>query len=132
MILTGLLSLPISLGTANQSSAEKWVSRGLFGELVLGFLFALSFCPVSAALFFGSLLPTTIGSGNVLMPLTIYGIGTAAPVALFALLMIYSGSAASRPAGGLRKVQPAILEITGTLLLLAGLYLTARDTLGLF
>jgi len=132
MILTGLLTLPISFGTANQSSAEKWASRGLLGELVLGFLFALSFCPVSAALFFGGLLPATLGSGQVLGPVTIYGIGTAAPVAAFALVMIFSSRVASRLAGGLHKVQPFILKATGGLLLLGGLYLTGRDTLGLF
>jgi len=132
MVLCGLLSLPISFGTGNQANAEKWATRGLLGELALGFLFALSFCPVSAALFFGSLIPATLGSGQVLAPVTLYGIGTAAPVAVFALVMIFSSRAASRMAGGIQRMQPLILKLTGGLLLLAGLFLTARDTLGLF
>jgi cytochrome c biogenesis protein CcdA len=132
MVLCGLLSLPLSIGTASQASAEKWASRGLLGELALGFLFALSFCPVSAALFFGSLIPATLGSGQVLVPVTLYGIGTATPVAVFALVMISSSRAASRMAGGIQRMQPVILKLTGGLLLLAGLFLTARDTLGLF
>lgn len=132
MILTGLLTLRIGLGSNSQSSAEKWASRGLFGELTLGFLFALSFCPVSAALFFGSLIPMTLASGQVLGPVVLYGFGTAAPVAAFALVMIFSSRLASRMAGGLQKVQPYIVKGTGTLLLFAGLYLTARDTLVLF
>ena len=43
--------------------AEQW---GLGGAVALGALFALSFCPVSAALFFGSLVPlaTTKGRGS--------------------------------------------------------------------
>ena len=132
MLLTGLISLPIRFGTANQTRAEKWASRGLAGELVLGFLFALSFCPVSAALFFGSLVPVSLGSGHVLVPVSLYGVGTAAPVALFALVMIFSTRLASRMAGGLHKVQPLILKATGGILILGGLYLTGRDTLGLF
>ena len=131
MILTGLLSLPFSMGTPSQESAEKWASRGLVGELALGFLFALSFCPVSAALFFGSLIPLALGSGNILLPVTLYGVGTAAPVAAFALVMIFSGRMASKLAGGLAKAQPVILRITGALLILAGIYLTLRDTLGI-
>lgn len=131
MILTGLLSLPISMGTASQISAEKWASRGLLGELVLGFLFALSFCPVSAALFFGSLIPLALGSGKIILPVTLYGIGTAAPVAAFALVMIFISRMASNLAGGIHKAQPLILRITGGLLLVAGLNLTTRDTLGL-
>ena len=132
MVLCGLLSLPFSIGTASQASAEKWASRGLLGELALGFLFALSFCPVSAALFFGSLIPATLGSGQVVVPVTLYGIGTAAPVAVFALVMVFSSRAASRIAGGIHRMQPVMLQITGGLLLLAGLFLTARDTLGMF
>lgn len=131
MVLLGLLPLPVRLSFSNQSSAEKWASRGLLGELVLGFLFALSFCPVSAALFFGSLIPLALGSGRLVLPVTLYGIGSAAPVAVFALIMIFSARAASRLAGGITRAQPWILNITGTLLLAAGLYLTARDTLGM-
>ncbi len=130
MVLLGLISLPFSSSFASQASAEKWAARGLFGEFVLGFLFALSFCPVSAALFFGSLIPLALGSGRIVVPVTLYGIGTATPVAGFALVMIFSTRAASRLGGGITRLQPWILKATGVLLLAAGLYLTARDTLG--
>lgn len=130
MVLLDLITLPAGLSPTSQSDAEKWASRGLLGEFVLGFLFALSFCPVSAALFFGSLLPLALGGGRIVAPVTLYGIGTAAPVAGFALLMIFSARTASRLTGGITRVQPWILKITGALLLAAGLYLTFRDTLG--
>jgi cytochrome c biogenesis protein CcdA len=131
MVLLDLLPLPVRLSFSSQSSAEKWASRGLSGEIMLGFLFALSFCPVSAALFFGSLIPLAVGSGRIVLPVTFYGIGTATPVAAFALIMIFSTRVASRLAGGITRAQPWILKITGILLLAAGLYLTARDTLGI-
>lgn len=131
MVLLGLISLPFQTSFASQASAEKWASRGLLGEFALGFLFALSFCPVSAALFFASLIPLALGSGAIAAPVVLYGIGTAAPVAGFALLMIFSARAASNLAGGIAKLQPWILKATGILLLIAGLYLTARDTLEL-
>ena len=129
MVLLGLVSLPFQSALTSQAGAEKWAARGWFGEWVLGFLFALSFCPVSAALFFGSLLPLALGSGRIVLPVTLYGIGTAAPVAAFALIMIFSTRAASRLMGGIARLQPWILKATGVLLLAAGLYLTARDTL---
>lgn len=131
MILLGLISLPFQASLATQASAEKWASRGLLGEFALGFLFALSFCPVSAALFFGSLIPLALGGGVIGAPVVLFGIGTAAPVAGFALVMIFSARAASRLAGGVAKFQPWIVRATGVLLLVAGLYLTARDTLEL-
>ncbi len=131
MFLLGMVTLPFRFPVSSHESAEKWASRGLAGECVLGFVFALSFCPLSAALFFGSLIPLALGSGRVLVPVTLYGIGTAAPVAAFALVMIFSSRAASGLAGGITRFQPWILKTTGVLLLAAGLYLTARDTLAL-
>ncbi len=129
MVLLGLLSVPFLSSFTSQADAEKWASRGLSGDFALGFLLALSFCPVSAALFFGSLIPLTLRSGITVLPVTLYGIGTAAPVAGFTLLMIFSTHAASRLSGGLSHLQPWILRATGLVLLAAGLYLTARDTL---
>ncbi len=131
MVLLDLVALPFLASLATQSRAEKLAARGLLGEFALGFLFALSFCPVSAALFFGSLIPLAIGGGRIFAPVIVYGIGTAAPVAGFALLMVFSARAASRLAGGIGRLQPWFLKATGGLLLIAGLYLTARDTLGL-
>jgi cytochrome c biogenesis protein CcdA len=129
MVLLGLVALPFQSSLTSQAGAEKWAARGWFGEWVLGLLFALSFCPVSAALFFGSLIPLVLGSGRIVVPVMLYGIGTAAPVAVFALVMIFSARAASGLVGGIMRLQPWILKTTGVLLLAAGLYLTARDTL---
>jgi len=131
MVLLGLLPLPFSTSLASQERAEKLARIGLAGDFMLGFLFAMSFCPVSAALFFGSLIPLTLTSGNVILPVAFYGIGSAAPVALFALVMIFSTRIASRLVGGVTRLQPRILQITGTLLLIAGLYLIAVHTLEL-
>lgn len=131
MVLLELIPLPFRSSFISQDGAEKWASRGGFGAFALGFLFALSFCPVSAALFFGSLIPLALGSGQIAGPVVSYGIGTAAPVAAFALLMIFSARIASKLAGGISKFQPRVLKAMGFLLLAAGLYLTARDTLGL-
>ena len=131
MVLLGMIALPFQTLLATQERAEKLAARGLPGEFALGFLFALSFCPVSAAMFFGSLVPLAIGSGWIFTPVVVYGIGSAAPVAGFALLMVFSVRAASRLAGGVGSLQPWFLKATGGLLLIVGLYLTARDTLGL-
>ncbi len=63
---------------------QKW---GIWGSLALGVLFALSFCPISAALFFGSLIPIAIDhQSSFVMPMA-YGIGTALPVVAFAILI---------------------------------------------
>jgi cytochrome c-type biogenesis protein len=131
MVLLGLITLPFQISSTNQEKAGRWAKRGWWGEFVLGFLFALSFCPVSAALFFGGLIPLALGSGQPALPVVLYGIGSAAPIAVLALVMAFSMRAASRAAGGITKASPWISKITGALLLLAGLYLTAESTLGI-
>jgi cytochrome c biogenesis protein CcdA len=52
------INLPGSgIGEGMQRRVEAW---GIWGSAALGVIFALSFCPVSAALFFGSLVPLAI------------------------------------------------------------------------
>jgi cytochrome c biogenesis protein CcdA len=131
MVLLGLITLPFQMSATSQEKAGRWAERGLWGEFVLGFLFALSFCPVSAALFFGGLIPLALGSGQPALLLVLYGIGTAAPIAVLALVMAFSMRAASRAAGRINKARPWIAKITGVLLLLVGLYLTADQTLSI-
>ena len=69
LILAGMFLLELirwsrttpNLTAGLQQRASNW---GLGGAVVLGALFALSFCPVSAALFFGSLIPLAMTSGS--------------------------------------------------------------------
>ncbi len=103
----------------------------MFGEFVLGVLFALTFCPTSAALFFGSLLPQALAGPSTAPPVVAYGIGTAIPIGIFAVAVAIGAGFASRFGAGIVRWQPRIRVATGTILLLLGLYLIARDTVGL-
>lgn len=92
LIIVGLLLLGLfNIGLPGFGASKKVTGRvekwGIWGAGALGFLFALSFCPVSAALFFGSLIPLAVDyQSSVMMP-TAYGIGTALPVVAFAILI---------------------------------------------
>jgi ABC-type nickel/cobalt efflux system permease component RcnA len=100
----------------------------VLGEVALGGLLALTFCPVSAALFFGSLLPQALAGPAVAPPVVAYGIGTAIPVAVFALGVVFSAGFAARFGAGITRWQPKIKLGTGVVLLGLGLYLIGRDT----
>lgn len=82
--------------------AGRWAERaGLGGAGALGFLFALSFCPVSAALFFGTLVPLAVRHESPLLLPGVYGVGTGLPVLAFAV----AASLGVRSLGGaLRRV----------------------------
>ena len=56
MILLELIQLNIFGSGVSERVQKKAESWGIWGAGLLGILFALTFCPVSAALFFGSLM----------------------------------------------------------------------------
>lgn len=72
---------------------EKIGSKGggkYWGALLLGMVFALAFCPYSAVLYFGMLIPMTIASPTGLYLPAIFAIATGLPVILFAWLLAYA------------------------------------------
>jgi cytochrome c biogenesis protein CcdA len=130
MVLLDLISVPWFRGGTSQATAEKLARLGLAGEFALGFLFALSFCPVSAALFFGSLLPPALATNSVAVPVILFGVGTAVPVAVFSIGVALSAEFAGRFSRAVGRWQARIRIATGVALLAIGLFLIARDSLG--
>lgn len=92
LVLTGIVLLEIvrfnipGLGLSERTR-ERSLSSGLWGAFLMGIVFALSFCPVSAALFFGSLIPLSLSFGSQVAIPAIYGFGTGIPVIGFAILL---------------------------------------------
>ncbi|MDX2176419.1 MAG: aromatic aminobenezylarsenical efflux permease ArsG family transporter [Candidatus Sumerlaeia bacterium] len=79
MLLAGLLESPFSGGGGGAGLREKADGLGVWGAWLLGVVFALSFCPTSAALFFGSLLPLAVGIDSPFALPALYGVGTRCP-----------------------------------------------------
>ena len=118
-----------NLGQWCQQRAEKF---GLVGTLFLGMVFALSFCPVSAALFFGSLIPLSIKySSAILLPL-IYGIGTALPVFAFGILIATGAGSLAKAFHKVSQFELWMRRVTGFIFILIGIYYCLRYTLGVF
>jgi cytochrome c biogenesis protein CcdA len=102
-----------------ESRAEK---GGIFGAGILGFIFGLSFCPISAALFFGSLIPLAISHGSRIVLPSVYGIGTALPVVVFAFIIAFSAQSLGKAFNALRTLEKWARIITGVLFILIGIY----------
>jgi len=93
LIVVGLIMLNIDrlsfgLGGEKLSSlGVKVADWGMIGGFLLGALFALAFCPYSAVLFFGVLIPLALKStGGVTLP-AVFAIGTGLPVLVFGTLL---------------------------------------------
>jgi cytochrome c biogenesis protein CcdA len=116
-----------NLGQWCQKRADKF---GLAGALFLGIVFALSFCPVSAALFFGSLIPLSVKySSGIILPL-IYGAGTALPVFIFGLLIAIGAGSLAKAFQKVTQFELWARRVTGIIFLVIGIYFTIAYTLG--
>ena len=122
MVLVDLIPVNVS-GFGAGKRLERWVNAlGLGGAFLLGAVFALSFCPVSAALFFGGLVPIAVASRSDFLVPSAYGFATGLPVLAFAVLL----------AVGVRQMTPIfnriiryelwIRRITGIIFILVGVY----------
>jgi len=106
----------------NEKTLKKLADSGLLGAVAMGFLFAFSFCPVSAALFFGSVIPISLKfNSSVLLPF-FYGVGTAAPVIGIAFILAYSTRFAGIFFNRLSIIERWLRHITGSLFVLVGIY----------
>ena len=124
MVLLDLITL--RLPGVNLESRGRWIvaRTGSFGALLLGALFALSFCPVSAALFFGSLLPLATSNASPLLVPAVYGIGTALPVLLLALMLALGAEWVGRAYRKAATVERVVRRATGVLFVGAGVDLS--------
>jgi len=122
MFLLELLTVPMPGGGWTQRLGEKAGRWGSAGAALMGFVFALAFCPVSAALFFGSLIPLCIKSGSAVLLPSVYGVGTALPVAVFATLVAVSAQQVGKAFHRLGRVERAARFLTGTAFILIGIY----------
>lgn len=127
LIVTGLFLLEIlsftipglTLGARMQTAAGKW---GAWGAFPLGVVFALSFCPVSAALFFGSLIPVALKYNSGIIIPSVYGIGTALPVFVFAVLIALGARSLGNVFNRITQIEKWARRITGVIFILVGVY----------
>jgi cytochrome c biogenesis protein CcdA len=129
LVLLGWIRLPLDVRLGGQTTAERLASLGVAGEFLIGALFALTFCPVSAALFFGTLIPLALASASPLPPLAVYGIGTALPVAAVSVTGALGLASSGKMLAVIQRWQSPLQNLTASLILLIGIYLTVTLSL---
>lgn len=130
VILTGLIKVTWLSSPGSEKAQAAAEKGGVWGAGLLGIVFALSFCPVSAALFFGSLIPLAVGVGSTIVYPSIYGIGTGLPVIFFAFFIAFGTQAVGRAYDKLRMFEKWARRITGVVFIIVGIYYTITCTLG--
>jgi len=122
LILLGVITLRLPKLSLSQKQHNKLAESGAPGAFSLGFIFALAFCPISAALYFGSLIPLAMNSKSGIVLPFIYGIGTGLPVLVFAVAIAVGVTSLSHWFDKIRKLEYYTRRITGGIFIIVGLY----------
>jgi len=131
VILLGLIKVIWSNVAGSAWVQSKAEGNGLWGAGLLGIAFALSFCPVSAALFFGSLIPLAVGVGSTIAYPLVFGIGTGLPVIVFAILLAYGTKTVGKAYNRLKQIEYWMRRITGAIFIIVGIYYILTYTIGI-
>jgi cytochrome c biogenesis protein CcdA len=120
--ILGLLRPAASISLAGAKLQERARRGGAVWAAALGFLLALSFCPGTAAIFFGGLVPLALSQRSALALPLLYGLGAAVPVAGMAVAISLGPGAIGKAFGRLTQVQRWAGIVSGAVFILVGVY----------
>lgn len=128
LILVGLIMLDLikfnfkKLNPKIETFKLFLTKQGYLGSFFLGLLFALAFCPYSAVVFFGVLIPLILRSQSGLLLAPFFALGTGIPVLIFSYIIAFSFSKLSRIFNKLSQVEKVIRKIVAIIFILVGIY----------
>ncbi|MFH1434976.1 MAG: aromatic aminobenezylarsenical efflux permease ArsG family transporter [Pseudomonadota bacterium] len=130
MFLLELIRIHIPGLGSGEKVKERAQRGGVWGAGLLGIVFALSFCPISAALFFGSLIPLSVKHGSMFSFPVLFGIGTGLPVLVFAGLIAFGARFVGKVFDRLTRVELWVRRITGGIIVVVGIYYCLKYIFG--
>uniref|UniRef100_UPI003217F102 aromatic aminobenezylarsenical efflux permease ArsG family transporter n=1 Tax=uncultured Draconibacterium sp. TaxID=1573823 RepID=UPI003217F102 len=98
---------------------NKW---NFWNVLLLGVVFALAFCPYSGVLYFGMLIPMSIGSAKGLILPVVYALATGIPVIIIAWLLAFTISGVGKFYNILKHVEFWMRRVIAVLFIGVGTY----------
>ncbi len=122
LLLLDVIKLNIKGFALSEKHHKNLAGSGILGASALGFIFALSFCPISAALFFGSLIPLAVNDSFGLGLPLIYGIGTGLPVLIFAFGIALGAASLNYWLHKAASLEKYARKITAVIFIAVGIY----------
>jgi cytochrome c biogenesis protein CcdA len=132
IILLGVIKFTFKGGGVSEKTQKFVEKTGLLGAGVLGIIFALSFCPPSAAIFFGNIFSIAMRHNSRFLIPGVYGIGTALPVIVFAFLVAFATNMVGKAFNKLTVIEKWVRKITAIIFIIAGIYLCLENIFHVF
>jgi len=125
LIMLNIIKLPsLKSGDKINKIKEKLSEKGYLGSFLLGVLFALAFCPFSAVLFFGMLIPLALKfSDGILIP-SIFAFATGLPVIIFAFILTFSVSKIGKVMNKVQTFEKYTRYVIALIFIIVGIYYT--------
>ena len=123
LVMLNIIKLPsLKSGDKINKIKEKLSGKGYLGAFLLGVIFALAFCPFSAVLFFGMLIPLALKfSDGILIP-SIFALATGLPVIIFAFILTFSVSKLGKVMNKVQTFEKYMRYIIAYVFILVGAY----------
>ncbi|MFC1848357.1 aromatic aminobenezylarsenical efflux permease ArsG family transporter [Chloroflexota bacterium] len=121
--LLGIIKIPFMQGSGRLTSiGEKVAKRGRAGAFLLGIVFALAFCPYTAILFFGILVPLALETtAGITLPAS-FALGTGLPVLVFAVLLSVGVTKVAQWLNAVTAAEKVIRKLVALVFIGAGIY----------
>lgn len=116
------ISLP-GIGSLSERF-EKRQNNSSLHVLLLGVFFALAFCPYSGVLYFGALIPMSIGSGQGLPMLFIFALATGLPVIIFSWMIAFTVNKVGHFYNRMKSFEKWFRKVIAVLFIIVGIYYT--------
>jgi cytochrome c-type biogenesis protein len=105
---------------------ETLAKKGLLGSFLLGIIFAMAFCPFSAVLFFGMLIPIAIKAGDGIIIPSIFALATGLPVIIFAFILAYGIGRLGNIMNKVQTFEKWTRKIAAIVFVIIGVYYTLK------
>lgn len=92
------------------------------GVLMLGIVFALAFCPYSGVLYFGALIPMSIGSGQGIPMLFLFALATGLPVIILSWILAFAVNKMSLFYTRMKSFERWFRKMIALVFILVGIY----------
>ncbi len=93
---------------------------------------ALTLCPISAALFFGSLIPVAVKFESAVLLPSVYGAATGLPVLVFAVIIALGAKSVGTAYDRMAAFEKWARRVTGVIFIAVGIYYCLTYIFGVF
>ncbi|MDR0206611.1 MAG: aromatic aminobenezylarsenical efflux permease ArsG family transporter [Bacteroidales bacterium] len=110
------------VGKWTSNIGDRKMKRNYLNAFLMGVVFALAFCPYSAVLYFGGLIPITIANTSGLLLPSVFAVATGLPVIIIAWLLAYSVSNVGKFYNNMKSFEKWFKRIVAAVFIIVGIY----------